>query len=73
MKTNLMVTNTEIHFLPIHESHTHALSRDTKHLRLDGMARSVFTGSFFLTLKAAFHGLCGTRGALIRLHREQQT
>ena len=32
-KTDLMVTNTEIHFLPIDESHTHALSRET---RLDG-------------------------------------
>ena len=27
---------TEIHFLPVDESHTHALSRDTKHLRLGG-------------------------------------
>ena len=35
-KTNLMGTNTEIHFLPVDESHTHALSRGTKHLRLDG-------------------------------------
>ena len=35
-KTDLMGTNTEIHFLPVDESHTHAPSRDTKHLRLDG-------------------------------------
>ena len=35
-KTDLMVTNIEIHFLPVDECHTHALSRDTKHLRLDG-------------------------------------
>ena len=35
-KTDLMGTNTEIHFLPVDESHTHALSRDTKHLSLDG-------------------------------------
>ena len=34
-KTDLMGTNTEIHFLPVDESHTHALSRNTKHLRLD--------------------------------------
>ena len=27
-----MVTNTEIRFLPVDESHTHALSPDTKHL-----------------------------------------
>ena len=34
--TDLMGTNTEIQFLPVDESHSHALSRDTKHLRLDG-------------------------------------
>ena len=31
-----MDTNTEIHFLPVDKSHTDALFRDTKHLRLDG-------------------------------------
>ena len=35
-KTDHVVTNTEIHFLPVDESHTHALFRDTKHLSLDG-------------------------------------
>ena len=35
-KTDRMVTNTEIHFLPVDECHTHALPRDTMHLRLDG-------------------------------------
>ena len=35
-KTDLMGTNTEIHFLPVDENHTHALSRDTNNLRLDG-------------------------------------
>ena len=35
-KTDRIDTNTEIHFLPVDESHTHALFRDTKHLRLDG-------------------------------------
>ena len=35
-KTDRMVTNTEIHFLPVDECHTHALSRDTMHLRRDG-------------------------------------
>ena len=34
-KTDSMVTNTEIHFFPVGECHTHALSRDTMHLRLD--------------------------------------
>ena len=36
LKTDLVVTNTEIHFLPVDACHTHALSRDTMHLRLDG-------------------------------------
>ena len=35
-KSDRIDTNTEIHFLPVHEGHTHALFRDTKHLRLDG-------------------------------------
>ena len=35
-KTDLIGTNTEIHFLPVDERHTYALSKDTKHLRLDG-------------------------------------
>ena len=35
-KTDRMVTNTEIHFLPVDECHTHTLSRDTVHLRIDG-------------------------------------
>ena len=34
-KTNIIVTNIEIHFLPVDESHTCALSGDTIHLRLD--------------------------------------
>ena len=41
-KINLKDTITEIHFLPVDESHTHSLSRDTNHL-----AGSTFTGSFF--------------------------
>ena len=35
-KTDHVVTNTEIHFLPVDESHIRALSRDTKHLSIDG-------------------------------------
>ena len=35
-KTDHVVTNNEIHLLPVDEGHTHALSRDTKHLSLDG-------------------------------------
>ena len=44
-KTDRIDTNTEIHFLHVDESHTHALFRDTKHLRLDGQV--CFTGGFF--------------------------
>ena len=47
-KTDLMGANTEIHFLPVDESHTYALSRDTKHLRIDGQV--CFLGGFFPTL-----------------------
>ena len=36
LKTDRIDTNTEIHFLPVDESHTDALFRDTKHSRLDG-------------------------------------
>ena len=59
-KTDLMGTNTEIHFLPEGESHTHALSRDTKHLRIDGQV--CFFRRFFsdaVNHEGAFHGLCG--------------
>ena len=34
-KVDLMGTNTEIHFFPVDKSHTHALFKDTKLLRLD--------------------------------------
>ena len=35
-KTDRMVTNTEIHFMPVDECHTHALPRDTMHLGIVG-------------------------------------
>ena len=38
-KTDLMVTNTEIYFLPVDECHTHALSRDAMHLNTDMYVR----------------------------------
>ena len=41
-KTDLMVTNNEIHFFPVDECHTHALSRDIMHLRLDGQVWHLF-------------------------------
>ena len=37
-----MVTNTEIHYLPVDKSHTYALSRNTNHLRLDGQVSAFF-------------------------------
>ena len=58
-KTNFMGTNIEIHFLSVDESHTHALSKDTKHLRLDGQV--CFYRWLFSTLsshKDGFDGLC---------------
>ena len=35
-KTNLICTRTEINFLSVHESCTHALPRNTKYLNIDG-------------------------------------
>ena len=47
-KTDLMGSNTEIHFLSVDSSHTHALSKDTNRLRLDGQVcfyRRLFSGA----------------------------
>ena len=55
-ETDLMSTNT----LPVDVSHTHALSRDTKHLIIDGQVcffRWLYP--MMLNHKGAFHGLCG--------------
>ena len=49
-KTDLMGTNTEIYFVPVDESHTHALSNDTKYLRLDGQV-CFFRRLFFDAVK----------------------
>ena len=68
-KINLIGTNIEIHFLFAAESHTHALSQNTKHLRLNGLV--CFYRQLFLMLsnhEGVFHGLCGPERALIRLH-----
>ena len=40
-----MVTDIKIHFLPVDECHTHALSRDTKHSSLAGQV--CFYGQLF--------------------------
>ena len=60
-KTDTIVTNTEIHLrMPVDESYTNTLSRDTKHLTIDGLV--CFYKWLFLTLsnhKGAFHDLCG--------------
>ena len=45
-KTGLIVTITDIHFLPVRESCTHALPRNTKYLIIDGQVcfyRRLFT------------------------------
>ena len=45
-KTGLITTITDIHFLPVRESCTHALSRNTKYLIIDGQVcfyRRLFT------------------------------
>ena len=34
-KTDHLRTRTDIHVLPVHDRHTHALSRNTKHLTID--------------------------------------
>ena len=34
-KTDLNITNTEIHLLPVHVNYTPALSRDNKHLTIE--------------------------------------
>ena len=52
-KTDLIDKNTEIHFLPVHKSHTHALSRDTKQLRLDGWVS--FYSLMLSNHEGAFH------------------
>ena len=62
-KTDRIDTNTEIHFLPVDESHTHALFRDTKHLRLDGRVcfyRQLFSDA--VIHEGAFPGLWPLRG-----------
>ena len=45
-KTDQVVTNTDIQFLPVAVSHTHALSRDTKHSSLDRQV-CFFAGGYF--------------------------
>ena len=35
-KSGLICTSTEIHFLSVHESNTHALPRNTKYLTING-------------------------------------
>ena len=49
-KTDHIDTNIEIHFLPVDESHTHALFRDAKHSRLDGRV-CFYRQLFFDTVK----------------------
>ena len=46
--TIINVTNTKFNFLPVHESYTHSLSKDTKHFTIDGQV--CFYGWPFLML-----------------------
>ena len=53
-KTGLIATITDIHFLPVRESCTHVLPRNTKYLIIDA-----FTDGFLPMLsnhQGAFHG-----------------
>ena len=40
-KTDHLRTRTEIHVLPVHDRHTHALSRNTKHWTIDSLDSQV--------------------------------
>ena len=56
-KTGLIATITDNHFLPVRESCTHALPRNTKYLIIDGQV--YFTDGFLPMLsnhQGAFHG-----------------
>ena len=47
-KTDHLRTRTEIHVLPVHDRHTHALSRNTKHWTIDSQVcfyRRLFIGA----------------------------
>ena len=60
-----MGTNTKVHFLSVDKSHTHALPKDTKHLRLDGHARLLLQVAFFLcsqTRRVHFMAFLGPEG-----------
>ena len=53
-KTGLIATITDIHFLPVRESCTHALPRNTKYLIIDGQV--CFYRRLFTNHQGAFHG-----------------
>ena len=44
-KTGLIATITDIHFLPVRESCTHALPRNTKYLIIDGQMLASLSNS----------------------------
>ena len=65
--TVLIRTSTEIHFLSVCESYTHALPRNTKFLTIDGQVcfhRQLFTNA--VKLQGC---ISQPKGALIGLHR----
>ena len=65
-KTGLIATITDIHFLPVRESCTHALPRNTKYLIIDGQVcfyRRLFTDAVvhFMALEGINRTAWGTR------------
>ena len=59
-KTDRIDTITKIHFLFVDESHTHALFRNTKHLRMAGYAFRSDLSSTLSNHEGAFFDLCGS-------------
>ena len=48
-----MVTNTEIHFMPVDECHTHALPRDTMHALENSWPGLLLQAAFLRRCKTA--------------------
>ena len=65
-KTSIIHTSTEIHFLSVHESCTHALPRNTKYLTIDGQV--YFYRLLFTDAVEPWECISRSWGALIGLH-----
>ena len=66
-KTDHPHTSIEIHLLPVHNGHTHALSRNTKHWSIDYQV--CFYGQLFTDAVKPRGCISWSWGALIGLHR----